>query len=120
MRHTTLLLLAALVGTLVFAQNASSALAEGLLTSDEGTPAPTESASPQNTASATQKILTAPPSSEFNPLQLGFGKGISVAQEIRKKIRERIDGGKKFIEEGTAAAQTLGKKLFPTILLPGF
>ncbi|MXQ85976.1 hypothetical protein E5288_WYG010209 [Bos mutus] len=66
---------------------------------DEGTPAPTESASPQNTASATQKILTAPPSSEFNPLQLGFGKGISVAQEIRKKIRERIDGGKKFIEE---------------------
>ncbi|XP_027398921.1 extracellular glycoprotein lacritin isoform X2 [Bos indicus] len=103
MRHTTLLLLAALVGTLVFAQNASSALAEGLLTS-----------------SATQKILTAPPSSEFNPLQLGFGKGISVAQEIRKKIRERIDGGKKFIEEGTAAAQTLGKKLFPTILLPGF
>ncbi|XDB50059.1 hypothetical protein AB1E18_003629 [Capra hircus] len=99
----TLLLLAALVGTLVSAQNASSALPEEPFI----TP-------------ATQKISTAPPSSGFNPLQLGLDKGLSVAQGVRRKIQEKLEEGKKFFEEGTELAQSLRKKFIPVTLFPRF
>ncbi|XP_007081494.1 extracellular glycoprotein lacritin isoform X1 [Neofelis nebulosa] len=117
MRFSALLLLAALAGALVCAQDASSDPTEAtpgtVATEPEVTTSPAETVSPQETPQEPNSATTS--KEGLNPLKFLVSKGSLVAehgfQEARKKLREG-----KLYERGVELAEKL-KKFVPSSFL---
>ncbi|XP_024431594.1 extracellular glycoprotein lacritin isoform X1 [Desmodus rotundus] len=123
MRFMALLLLAALFGALVCAQdttdNIPDATTEDSLTSELETTAPAESTSLQETAAAAQKTAgtTQAPATdtvqeqEPNPLKSMIEKSILLTQKAfdgaEKRANKGIQGGQKLIKDGVDFVQRL-------------
>nr|XP_003939329.1 extracellular glycoprotein lacritin [Saimiri boliviensis boliviensis] len=130
MKFTTLLFLAALAGTLVYAEDASSdstdvdpAQEAGTSKPDEETPEPSQSASPQETTTAAQETTSAAVqgtakvtsnSQGLNRLKSLVEKSLLLTeqafQRAGKGVHGGVESGKQFFEGGSEAAQKLLKR----------
>ncbi|XP_046922012.1 extracellular glycoprotein lacritin [Lynx rufus] len=109
MRFSALLLLAALTGALVCAQDASSDPTEAtpgtVATEPEVTTSPAETVSPQETS---QEPNSATTSKGLNPLKFLVSKGSLVAEHGFQEARKKLHEGKLY-ERGVELAEKLKK-----------
>ncbi|XP_017357406.1 extracellular glycoprotein lacritin [Cebus imitator] len=129
MKFTTLLLLAALAGTLVYAEDASSDSTDvdptqeaGTSKPDEETSDPSQSASPQEITTAAQETSAAVQgtakvtsnSQGLNRLKSLVEKSLLLTeqafQRAGKGVHGGVESGKQFFEGGSEAAQKLLKR----------